>query len=115
MSDQAWVFLGVAVTQLVVLLVAVIGGYYRLKSQQLDVSKAKEAAETAVEQTVSTGNGFAKRVEASLAAISEVVHEANDSVKANRADIAEMRAEMANDRSVVIRHLEDHLRSGSKD
>lgn len=115
MSDQAWVFLGIAVTQLVVLLVAVIGGYYKMRMHKIEITQTKEAAETAVSQTTATGNGFAKRVEESLKAITEAVRETKEAVKENRDDMKALRTEAQADRQVVVRHLEGHLRSGSKD
>ena len=115
MSDQAWVFLGVAVTQLVVLLVAVIGGYFKMRMHKVEITQAKEAAETAVTQTAATSNGFAKRVEESLRSISEAVKETKEATKENRDDLKALRSEAQADRQVVIRHLEDHLRSGSTD
>ena len=122
MSDQAWVFLGIMVTQFAVVLVAVVGGHYKMKSQKVelasqrvDVTDAKDAAERAAKQTEATGNGFAKRVEATLSSISEKLAETNEAVKSNRADLKALRSEAQADRQVVIRHLEGHLRSGSTD
>lgn len=102
-SEQAWIFLGVALSQLVALSVAIVGGYIKLRIHRYDIEITKRAAEKAVAQTADTGNGFATRVEEALGEISA-------SVRANRDDIMAMRSEALADRQVVIRHLEGHLR-----
>lgn len=104
MSDQAWVFLGTSITELVVLLVAVIGGYVKLRLQRLEVAETRKQAERAAEQTVATGNGWAGRVEEALSAIKQGLTD-------NKEAVGRILSEAYDDRQVMIRHLEDHVRS----
>lgn len=101
MSDAAWTFLGLVVTQLVVLITGVTAGYFKLRAQRLELHRVAELSQKAADQTVATGNGFARRVEEKLAAIEE-------STKANRENVAAMRREAADDRRAFMEHLTNH-------
>lgn len=104
MSDAAWTFLGLAVTQLVVLITGVMAGFFKLRDQRLELRRVAESSQKAADQTVTTGNGFARRVEEKLTAIEE-------STKANRDNVAAMRREAADDRRAFMEHLAHHPRS----
>ena len=87
MSDEAWVFSGLLVTQLAGIAIV-----------WLKARGAQRSAAEAARLSLPTGNGWAKEIRESLVEIRE--------------DLKVLRDEARDDRKTLTIHLQDHVRGG---